>query len=492
MFFHPDFKVSNDVLTKYTGTNEDVAIPNGIKEIKAMAFFECKSIRSVIIPEGVTSIGGNAFEGCTNLSFVQLPKSLKEIGFHAFYGAAIRVIKIPEGVTDISAAFSNCPELQTIIIPYTVNNIDDAFHCCHSLEHVYIDNNTAITEMSGTFYKCSRIRSIILPKYITSIGNSTFSGTGLQEIDIPNGVTKIGFGAFNGCPYLKSVTIPSTVTDISEMAFTLCPNLKSIRFRGNKQQWDSINKHTRWINAEAIGVEPPEIIFTNEVLPPPPKRPVTSTLVNNTQSTPKLSNAERFCIPTTEDSTIKCMHEFFNMCIILSDRFRAPDVVISIDTVSSVTSVYATAMFDKASIIYQAYTYRKNNNQLMLKSTYDKYIAPHVSKIKSIKLFQTFDEFIELLQKGVDRYEYVLLSDRGIVFYKRIGKIRMTRNKAPMLLKNLFNECKTKYYSVMESDYMELGKNLFGISRIVPKAFTVRIESLEESFNRIQNIIKYN
>lgn len=48
------------------------------------------------------------------------------------------------------------------------------------------------------------------------------------KIVIPEGVTKIGYGAFSGCTGLMSIEIPNSVTRIGNEAFSMVDNLTSI------------------------------------------------------------------------------------------------------------------------------------------------------------------------------------------------------------------------------------------------------------------------
>ena len=71
-------------------------------------------------------------------------------------------------------------------------------------------------------------KKIIIPESVTEIGgddvhDSAFKDCrSLQEIVIPNLVTKIGYGAFKGCTALQNVVIPDSVTKIGNSAFSNC------------------------------------------------------------------------------------------------------------------------------------------------------------------------------------------------------------------------------------------------------------------------------
>lgn len=49
---------------------------------------------------------------------------------------------------------------------------------------------------------------------LETIGNMAFMGTAFKSITVPEGVTRIGDGAFSFCPGLETVTLPSTLTSI--------------------------------------------------------------------------------------------------------------------------------------------------------------------------------------------------------------------------------------------------------------------------------------
>jgi len=81
----------------------------------------------------------------------------------------------------------------------------------------------------GAFMGCKGLSSINIPQGMISIGNLAFAECrGLTSISIPQGVTNIGEDAFANCTGLTSVNIPQGLTSISNRAFFGCTGLTSI------------------------------------------------------------------------------------------------------------------------------------------------------------------------------------------------------------------------------------------------------------------------
>ena len=81
-------------------------------------------------------------------------------------------------------------------------------------------------------YKSEIVRAEI-GTLCTSIGNDAFRGASITSIDLPDSVTSIGDGAFDGCIGLTEVTIGSGLTSIGNHAFGSCEGLTSITIPGN-------------------------------------------------------------------------------------------------------------------------------------------------------------------------------------------------------------------------------------------------------------------
>ena len=163
------------VLTAYTGSDSEVIIPDGVKEIGDEAF-QYASMTSVIIPDSVTKIGERAFMYCSSLDNVIIPSSVTSIG---------------------KEAFSFCSALKTVRIPSSVTKLND-----------------------GLFRFCNRLTSVNIPDSVTSIGEYAFGGcSALTSVTIPDSVTRLSGYAFWSCTSLSSVKISRNVPEIGEAAF---------------------------------------------------------------------------------------------------------------------------------------------------------------------------------------------------------------------------------------------------------------------------------
>lgn len=88
-------------------------------------------------------------------------------------------------------------------------------------EFLYIveDEQAIITGFVGND-KNVRIPSAIDGYTVIGISDEAFTSSSIENITIPDTVTKIGWFAFKNCSNLKSITIPNSVKSIGYSAFT--------------------------------------------------------------------------------------------------------------------------------------------------------------------------------------------------------------------------------------------------------------------------------
>ena len=248
--------------TQELNLNGTYSIKEGVRIICDKAFYYCTALRSLVIPDSVTSIGNRAFCGCRSLTDIVIPDSVNSIGYCAFWNCrSLTDIVIPDGVTSIvDEVFSDCESLSSLVLPESVTSIgESAFSGCESLSSLVIpDGVTSIWDMA--FCGCSSLKYISIPKSVICLNGNPFlkwdgelkclSPYFIYEDDvlfnkdkskiiafrdkkatsyvIPDSVTRIGDGAFEGCTSLKSLVTPDSVTSIGGSAFENCYSLSSL------------------------------------------------------------------------------------------------------------------------------------------------------------------------------------------------------------------------------------------------------------------------
>ena len=115
----------------------------------------------------------------------------------------------------------------------TLESVKDSFDNYYSMISVFIKEiniPNGITSIgNGAFYNCSNLANITIPDSVTSIGNEVFYYCeSLTSITLSNTLTSIGHNTFYGCSSLTNITIPDSVTSIGNYAFYKCSKLTSI------------------------------------------------------------------------------------------------------------------------------------------------------------------------------------------------------------------------------------------------------------------------
>jgi len=283
-----DFNTFTFTITKYTGTDHTVVIPDSyvgvaVTGIESYAFDACSNMTNVTIPEGITWLGERAFNGCTGLTGLTIPASVTNIGIVAFMGCRnvsaytvdagnanycnsadgvlfdkikTRLVQFPQAktgsyvipgtVTLIEDGAFSYSKVTSVSIPASVSVIvDGAFDISIGLTTIIVDSgNPAYSSLDGVLFNKSRTMlktcpmaksgTYAIPGSVTTIGDFGFLlCTGLTGVTIPASVTGIGAYAFNYCTRLPFINIPANVISVGDNAFDSCYALKSAVFTGN-------------------------------------------------------------------------------------------------------------------------------------------------------------------------------------------------------------------------------------------------------------------
>nr|WP_296158513.1 leucine-rich repeat domain-containing protein [uncultured Blautia sp.] len=104
---------------------------------------------------------------------------------------------------------------------------------CATIKKVTMPDTVTVIG-SGAFEGCTNLESITLSKKLKEIQAKAFYGcTSLRSIVLPDSMQKIGMSAFEGCSSLSSVILGNGLSYIDVWAFNSCPSLKSITMPRN-------------------------------------------------------------------------------------------------------------------------------------------------------------------------------------------------------------------------------------------------------------------
>ena len=182
-------------MPRYEYLPENLVIPSEVTlqgkaykvvSIDQWAFYACTMLKSVTIPSSVTFIGLSAFQYCENLVNVDIPTSVTTVEGSAF---------------SYTKWYDNLPDGE-----------------------VYINNT--LYRYKGTAPENTQI---VVKDGTTRIAGFTFwNQSNIVAIELPQTLTDIEHGAFEGCTQLSSILIPKNVIFIDCSAFAQCTGLMEV------------------------------------------------------------------------------------------------------------------------------------------------------------------------------------------------------------------------------------------------------------------------
>ena len=150
-------------------------------------------------------------------------------------------------VSIASYAFKDCKMLKVLLIPKSCESISiSALNHCYRLENIYVEQgNATYCDVDGVLfskdmntlydYPCGKENTRYkVPDGVVCIADHAFTHSeNLQEVDLPQSLTKIGNAAFVGCHSMASVTLPAQITSLGKFAFYDCNKLMTVIIMGN-------------------------------------------------------------------------------------------------------------------------------------------------------------------------------------------------------------------------------------------------------------------
>lgn len=209
-----------------------ICLPDSITSVGTYSFACCSKLERVSLPQSLTNIEDGAFYETTSLQNITFPSSLKKIGKLAFNNSGLVKVVIPEGVTTLGyETFEYSKNIKSVTLPTTITDFGDTVETYNGSEYE-ID--------ADTFYGCSSLEEIVLPEGITKLGNGMFGGCEkLTEVSLPSTLTVIPKYLFTNSKNIKSVTLHNTLTKIEISAFNNA-YVDDFYFDGTREQWKTI------------------------------------------------------------------------------------------------------------------------------------------------------------------------------------------------------------------------------------------------------------
>ena len=217
-------------ITGYKGESALYALPAG-------TYYEAgESIErpDLVIPSTlggirVTAIEEKAFEGLNKYDTIVIPNSVIQIEGNPFINCG--------GIKEYVVADGN-PNLYAedgILFDKAGKRLI-SFPTAKKLEDYIIPDFVEIIETKA--FSNTKLKSIIIPESVKDIRQYAFecSGfiSGLEKIELSDGLEEIGDYAFNGCAALRSIRIPSSVRSIGVNPFCGCNSIVLSLDEGNQ------------------------------------------------------------------------------------------------------------------------------------------------------------------------------------------------------------------------------------------------------------------
>lgn len=250
-----------------------ITLPNKVETIGRGAFYE-SGIKSITLPDSVKTVGPLAFS-YTPLATLNLGKGVQVMDNAFAFCYELTAVTIPSSVTSFNGAFSECNNLSKVTLSNGLKIIGErAFMFCESLESITIPST--VTDIWEFAFAYTGLKSISIPNSVTYLGSSVFRGCeSLVSATIGSGVEEISNFAFDGCPIktfkwsgkvsmvgvyglsnnkLTSLEVPNTVTNILYGAYEGSSNLSSIKIPSSVKQVGAYAfDGTAWYNKQPNG-----------------------------------------------------------------------------------------------------------------------------------------------------------------------------------------------------------------------------------------------
>ena len=238
---------------------KELSIPKSLSKIGGSSFGGSTALAKINIPDDsvLSEIGASAFSGCASLDgSLTFPITTSKFGKKAFAGTALKNVYITNKTAEIgeeafpkttiihgvpgstAEKFANDNGYQFVgdvedILEKLMTTVDTtASFVIRKNNGKYVisgfstTNGGKVVLPAVTDYTDPKTGEVTKNVYISEVDSNAFKNSSSRSkifaLEIPEGVTKVGNSAFNGCSNLARLTLPNSITFIDEWSFSYC------------------------------------------------------------------------------------------------------------------------------------------------------------------------------------------------------------------------------------------------------------------------------
>lgn len=154
---------------------KEVYLNESLQQLGSMTFWKCENLHTVHFEEGIRKIGSFAFAQDGSLTQAVLPDSVTDLGMNAFWQCGgLTELHIPASLTVLNDGCFSETGITGVTVPGNVVKCRSSFYGCKNLESAVLEEG--VKTLWGTFAQCPALETVVIPSTMEQISRSTFHG----------------------------------------------------------------------------------------------------------------------------------------------------------------------------------------------------------------------------------------------------------------------------------------------------------------------------